>query len=107
MAFTVFDGASTEVLRVASTFTATTGAGTVALATATTRAHASGLSVSALPPAVKQAAIYMTNVILKSRGNSALVMGGLTPTQVVSNNPATSHDYEMACSLLRPFRRVR
>lgn len=105
--FTIYDGASTEVVTVAASYTATTGAGTVTLAAATSYAHASGLSVSALPPAVKQAAIYMVNVIVKSRGNSALVMGGLTPSQIVTSNPHTSNDYEMACSLLRPFRRVR
>lgn len=105
--FIIYDGASTERLTVASSYTPATGAGLVTLATAATASHTTGLSVSALPPAVKQAAIYMVNVLLKSRGNSALVMGGITPAEIVSNNPAVSNDYAMACDLLEPFRRVR
>lgn len=105
--FTVFDGINTEQLTVASSYTPATGAGTVALASAATLAHTSGVSVSALPAAVKQAAIYMTNVILKSRGNSALVMQGLTPSAIEGTNPNVSNDYAMACDLLKPFRRMR
>ena len=105
--FTVFDGVNTEILTVASSFTATTGAGSVTLAAPTAYAHANGMSASALPPAVKQACIYMTNVILKSRGNSALVMDSITATSIVGNNPNVSNDYNMACDLLKPFRRIR
>lgn len=105
--FTVFDGVNTEILTVASTFVSSSGAGTVTLAAPTVYPHGIGMSVSALPPAVKQACIYMTNVILKSRGNSALVMTGLTASQIIGNNPLVASDYGMAVDLLRPFRRIR
>lgn len=105
--FMVYDGTSTEMLQVSSSFVASTGAGSLTLASPAVYAHTSSMSVSALPPAVKQAAIYMTNVILKSRGNSALVMGGLTPTMIQPSNPAVSGDYNSAVELLKPYRRMR
>ena len=105
--FTIFDGVSTEIATVASTFVASSGPGTVTLASALLYSHAVGVSASALPPAVKQACIYMTNVILKSRGNAALVMDSITATTIVGNNPNVSNDYNMACELLKPFRRIR
>lgn len=106
MRFTIYDGVNTEIVQVASSFTPGTGAGSVTLAAGCVYTHNAGVSASALPPAVKQAAIYMTNVILKSRGNSALVMTSLTPSQVIGNNPNVANDYEMACDLLKPYRRV-
>ena len=65
--FYIYDGATTEVVKVSSSHVPATGAGAVGLAAGTTAAHATGLSVSALPPSIKQAAIYMTNVVLKSQ----------------------------------------
>lgn len=105
--FTIFDGANTENVTVATSFVPATGPGSLPLASGLAYGHSSGVSVSALPPAVKQATIYMTNVILKSRGNSAIAMTPLTPQQVIGNNPNVSGDYEAACDLLKPFRRIR
>jgi hypothetical protein len=104
---TIFDGVSTEIVTVASTFVPNSGPGTVTLAAPLMNAHAVGVSVSAMPPAIKQACIYVTNVILKSRGNSALVMNTLTASQVIGNNPAVANDFMLAVDLLRPFRRIR
>lgn len=105
--FTIFDGASTEIVTVSSTFVPSTGPGDVELAAPLLYAHDAGVSASALPPAVKQACIYMTNVILKSRGNSAIAMTPLTPNQVIGNNPNVSSDYSAAVDLLKPYRRIR
>lgn len=107
MSFRVYDGINSELLKVSSSFVPSTGAGAVTLSAGCAYNHAASVSVSALPPAVKQAAISMVNVILKSRGNSALVMGSLTPGQIQAHNPAVANDYEMACSLLAPYRRIR
>jgi hypothetical protein len=49
----------------------------------------------------------MTNVILKSRGNSAIAMTPLTANQIIGNNPNVSGDYSAAIDLLKPFRRIR
>lgn len=106
--FTIYDGVNTEIVQVASSFTVGTGAGNVTLAAGMGYAHATaGVSASALPPAVKQATIYITNVILKSRGNSAVVMDTLSPSTIIGNNPNVSNDYTMAVDLLAPFRRIR
>lgn len=105
--FTVFDGVETENLEVASSFVPSVGAGLLPLVNPAAYAHTAGVSASAFPPAVKQAAIYMTNVVLKSRGNSAVAMTPLTPSQIIGNNPNVANDYEMACDLLQPFRRIR
>lgn len=103
---TIYDGASTEQVTVASTYTF--GSTTVPLVSATLFAHTAGVSVSALPAAVKEAAILMTSTFLKIRGDSALVLS-------VTNNPGTQvdgsqqlgNDTAFAQMLLKPFRRIR
>jgi hypothetical protein len=105
--FMVYDGSSTELLTVSSSFVATSGAGNLPLTSATKYAHASGISVSGLPPAVKQAAIFVTSAILKARGNAALVMQTLTPSTIQSANPSAAGDLMSAWDLLKPYRRIR
>ena len=105
--FMIYDGSSTELLTVSSLFVATSGAGNLPLASAVKYTHAAGISVSALPPAVKQAAIYVTSAILKARGNASLVMQTLTPTTIQSSNPSAAGDLMSAWDLLKPYRRIR
>jgi hypothetical protein len=105
--FQVYDGSSTELLTVNASFVATSGPGSLPLATAVAYTHAKGISVSALPPAVKQAAIYVTSAILKARGNATLVMGSLTPSTIQTANPAAANDLAAAWDILRPYRRMR
>jgi len=106
--FAIYDADKTELLKVSNSFTPTTGAGTLTLQNATQYAHATaGVSVSALPPAVKQAAIYMTNVILKSRGTPAIAMNQLSPVSYVGFNPGQVQDLTLAEDLLKPYRRIR
>jgi hypothetical protein len=105
--FQIYDADKTELLKVASTYTPTTGAGAVTLASALVNTHTAGVSVSALPPAVKQAAIYVTSAILKSRGTPAIVMQQLTPTSMNSTNPAQVADLNYAKDILTPYRRIR
>jgi hypothetical protein len=105
--FMIYDADKTELCKVASTFVPVQGAGTVTLASGLAYAHSSTVNVSALPPAIKQAAIFMTSVILKARGNATLVMGTMTPSQFQELNPSAMNDYESAISLLEPYRRIR
>lgn len=105
--FQVYDGASTELLTVASTFVPTQGAGNLTLSAPTRYLHLSTISVSALPPAVKQAAIYVTSAILKARGNAALVMQTLTPQTIQTANPSAAGDLVSAQEILKPYRRIR
>jgi hypothetical protein len=105
--FQIYDGSSTELLTVSSSFTVASGAGTVSLARPLAYAHAVEISVSALPPAVKQAAIYVTSAILKARGNAALVMQTLTPGTIQSSNPSAAGDLAAAWEILKPYRRIQ
>ena len=107
MRFEVYDGASTEILTVASTFTVAQGPGNLPLAHAVAYNHAISISVSALPPSVKQAAIYVTSALLKARGNASMVMQTLTPSQIQTSNPAAAGDLASAWEILKPFRRIR
>ena len=107
MRFEVYDGASTEILTVATTFSVTQGPGNLPLAFATSYAHAKTISVSALPPSVKQAAIYVTSALLKARGNASMVMQTLTPSQIQTSNPSAAGDLAAAWEILKPFRRIR
>lgn len=105
--FFVYDGAATELLTVASSYVSAQGPGALTLAAPTGYAHLSTVSVSALPPAVKQAAIYVTSAVLKARGNSALVMQSLTPNTFQTANPSALSDFNSAVDILKPFRRIR
>ena len=85
----------------------TQGPGNLPLAFATSYAHAKTISVSALPPSVKQAAIYVTSALLKARGNASMVMQTLTPSQIQTSNPSAAGDLAAAWEILKPFRRIR
>lgn len=105
--FQIYDGASTEILYVDQSFVPASGAGNLPLASGTRFAHLATVSVSALPPAIKQACIYVTSAILKARGNAALVMQTLTPQTFQTSNPSALADYDAAVDILKPYRRVR
>jgi hypothetical protein len=105
--FQIYDGSSTELLTVSSTFTAASGAGNLTIASATAYAHAVNIAVSALPPSVKQAAIYVTAASLKARGNAALVMSSISPSTFQTANPSAAADFDQAMAILKPFRRIR
>ena len=105
--FQVYDGANTEILVVSSSWVPTTGAGSLTLKSATTADHGVGVSASALPPAIKEAAILMTNYLLKNRGTSSIVMSSLSPTQSQTSSAAGMNDLEQAHQILEPYRRIR
>jgi hypothetical protein len=105
---TIYDGINTENVTVATSWTPTTGAASVPLAANTTFAHATvGTSVSALPPAVKQAAIYYVTALLKARGSVALVMDSVSPGRTIEDTMGIHADITMGQTLLQPFRRIR
>jgi hypothetical protein len=106
MPFTIYDGSTTEYVTVGTSFTASTGSGNLPV-TGMKYPHNSTISVSALPPAVKQACIYVTSAILKARGNASLVMTQLTPGTFQTSNPSALADYNAAVDILKPYRRIR
>lgn len=102
----IYDGASSEDVVVASSYTY--GSSTVPLVSATLYAHQVGDAVSSLPAAVKQACILITSAYLKIRGDASLVLE-------VTNRPGTQidgaqrvgSDIAHAQEILKPFRRIR
>jgi hypothetical protein len=103
---TIYDGANTERVTVASSYTFDSN--TIPLVSPLTFTHAVGVSVSALPAAIKQACILMTSAFLKIRGDASLIMGA---TSVISGqvapNSVFGNDVNVAKELLKPFKRIR
>ena len=104
----IYDGASTERVTVASTYTF--GSATVPLAAPLGFAHAAGTSVSNLPAAIKEAAILMTTAYLKIRGDAAMTMqvtNTATSQAPGSGSSKISTEVGHVQALLKPFRRIR
>lgn len=104
----IYDGASTERVTVASTYTL--GSTTVPLAAPLGFAHSAGTSVSNLPAAIKEAAILMTTAYLKIRGDAAMTMQVTnTATSQVPGAGSSKISTEVGHvqALLKPFRRIR
>jgi len=103
---TIYDGALTERVTVADTYTF--GSATIPLTAPLQFTHADGVSVSNLPAAIKQAAILYTSAALKIRGDASLVMGVTNaPGQQISGSQKVGSDIALAQELLLPFRRIR
>lgn len=100
---TIYDPGKTEIVTVLST-TATT----ITLAAATTAEHSNGTNVSALPPAVKQAVILLTAILIKTRGAQAIVLQGTpgSPSTTQEMDPSSRSMLAQATNLLVPFKRV-
>jgi hypothetical protein len=104
----IYDGASTERVTVANSYTF--GSTTVPLAAPLAYDHSAGVSVSNLPAAIKEAAILMTTAYLKIRGDASMVM---EVTNVASNQSpgagggAIGTEVNHVKELLKPFCRIR
>lgn len=102
----IFDGASTENVTVASTYSF--GSTTVPLVSGLLYAHNAAVTVSALPAAIKEACILVTSAYLKIRGDASLVMDVTTrPGQQIDGAQKVGSDIAHAQQLLMPFRRIR
>ncbi len=113
---TVYDGAFTENLSVA----AVTGTGpyTLTLNGVTAFGHTVPVGgppsspapqVSALPAAVKQAAVYLTSIMVKERGAGSITLPenpsyGGTPKSSSKGVMGSDEDMAIASELLQPFR---
>ena len=106
MSLNIYDGANSETVKVASTYTY--GSTTVPLTSALAYSHTSTASISAMPPAVKEAAILVTTDFLKVRGDNSLTMAVTTrATSGPSVQSIIGSDLALAIELLRPFRKMR
>lgn len=103
---TVYDVMSgTEQVVVGSSFVA--GSTTVPLVTPLAFAHAASISVSNLPPVVKEAAILLTTTLIQTRGNDAIVLDSMDPSQTASTSSGAKEAERLACALLGDLVRVR
>jgi hypothetical protein len=102
----IYDGASSENIVVASTYTY--GSNTIPLTSPALYAHAVGVSVSALPAAVKEACILITSAYLKIRGDASLTLDVTTrPGQQLPGAQQFGNDMAHAQEILKTFRRMR
>lgn len=102
----IYDGINSEFVTVNSFYNF--GDTVIPLVNPIVNYHATGVSISALPAAIKEACILLTVALLKSRGDSALVMRqGNAPGEVIAVADKGGSDIAMAKQLLNPYRRVR
>ncbi len=103
----IYDGASSESVTVASTYTY--GSTTVPLTTALTYSHATGSSIGNLPNALKEACILITTAFIKVRGDSSMTMNITTFPQANPTPGANRYGGEIALALdmVNKYRRIR
>jgi hypothetical protein len=103
MTVTVYDPGSSEQVTIASV-----DADTFTLAAPFTSNHAQGVAVSTLPPAVKEAAILYTTMLIKTRADDSFVMPaiGSEPSQETKTSSPGGPEQQLAEQLLLPHRRV-
>jgi hypothetical protein len=104
--YRIYDGASSETITVASTYTY--GSTTVPLTSALAYTHASGVAIGNLPNALKQACILATTAFIKVRGDNSLTMAITTqPSGNVSGSQRYGSDLALALDMVSIYRRIR
>ena len=104
--YRIYDGAKSERITIASTYTY--GSTTIPLAAPLTHSHAAGVAIGNLPNALKQACILITTAFLKIRGDNSMTMNLTTqPTANIGNNARYSGDIAMALDMVNKYRRIR
>lgn len=106
MTLRIYDGASSEKVVVASSYTY--GSTTVPLTSALAYTHASGIALGNLPQAIKQACILITTAFLKVRGDRSLTMNITTqPSGNISGGALYGSEIELALKMLDLYKRIR
>jgi hypothetical protein len=102
----ISDGASSESITVASTYTY--GSTTIPLTSALAYTHASGVAIGNLPTAVKQATILVTTAFIKMRGDNSLTMAITTQAAGnISGDQRFGSDIRTALDMVSLYRRIR
>jgi len=107
MKMKIYDGASSENVTVASSYTY--GSTTVPLASALSYSHVSGIAFGNLPNAIKQACILVTTALIKVRGDSSMVMN-VTVNPTRSGNATQNmvgDEIGLALKMVDLYRRIR
>jgi len=104
--YRIYDGASSETITVASTYTY--GSTTVPLTSALAYTHASGVAIGNLPNALKQACILATTAFIKVRGDNSLTMAITTQASGnVNGSQRYGSDLALALDMVSIYRRIR
>jgi hypothetical protein len=102
----IYDGASSENVTVASTYTY--GSTTVPLTSALAYSHTVGSCIGNIPNAIKQACILITTAFLKARGDSSMTMQITTAPSATSDGASRyGTDIKLALDIVDKFRRIR
>lgn len=102
----IYDGATSEDVTVASTYT--NGSTTVPITTALVSTHAAGVAIGNLPMTIKQACILITTAFIKMRGDNSMTMQVTTsPTANVDGAQRFGGDIASALEMIKLYRRVR
>jgi hypothetical protein len=106
MTLRIYDGASSEKVVVASSYTY--GSTTVPLTSPLAYTHASGVALGNLPQTIKEACILITTAFLKVRGDRSLTMNITTqPSSNISGGALYGSEIELALKMLSLYKRIR
>ena len=104
--YRIYDGASSETITVASTYTF--GSTTVPLTSALVFTHAAGVAIGNMPSAIKQATILATTAFIKARGDNSLTMAVTTSASGnISGAQRFGSDLALALDMVSLYRRIR
>ena len=104
--YRIYDGASSETITVASTYTF--GSTTVPLTSALGFTHAAGVAIGNMPSAIKQATILATTAFIKARGDNSLTMAVTTSASGnISGAQRFGSDLALALDMVSLYRRIR
>jgi hypothetical protein len=106
MQLRIYDGASSERVTVASTYTY--GSTTVPLTAPLAYTHANTISIGNLPQAIKEACVLVTTAFLKVRGDNSLTMNVTTqPNGNIGGATRFGNEMAVALEMLSLYRRIR
>ena len=106
MKMRIYDGALSETVQVATSYTY--GSTTVPLASALVYTHVSGVALGNLPQTIKEACILITTAFLKVRGDHSLTMNITTqPSGSISGAQRFGSEMQIAVGMLDLYRRIR
>jgi len=104
--YRIYDGASSETITVASTYTF--GSTTIPLTSALAFTHAAGVAIGNMPSAIKQATILATTAFIKARGDNSLTMAVTTSASGnISGAQRFGSDLALALDMVSLYRRIR
>jgi len=104
--YRIYDGANSETITVASTYSY--GSTTIPTTSALAYSHVSGVAVGNLPNAVKQACIIATTAFIKVRGDSSMTMNittAPTPT-AATGNQRYGNELSLALEMINAYRSI-